>query len=457
MATTFRPAPIGSPVARRMQAGSDNVPVYLAVALGYMLLLPPQFNLTIGTTVLPAYRFLLMPAALYMISRGLRGQIRLGWIDVLIVAATAWVCFALFMTTEAVEAFTAAVAQTTDIALAYFFGRFTFRSIRDLRTFLIMMAPGLAIIGLFLIAESLTHRRLIQEFAGLVTGRSAGYRMDVRLGLFRAPGPFPHPILAGVFLASFLPLYALAGIRGWPKAAGIIAAVCSFFTMSSAALLGLVVGAALLAYNWISERFTNLTWRLFLVVAGILVFVAETATGSGAYGLILRFASLNSVSSYNRVLIWQYGTQNVIKNPWFGLGYGDWERPSWMYSSSMDHFWLLMAVRFGIIPSALMALATLLAVLMLMRAAMGANYADRRAVQGIAISLSVFALGIISVALWLSAHIWYFMLIGLAVSISASVLNAPRLRRPMLVRPRAPEAIESQQELRRNADAAPSE
>ncbi|WP_155800126.1 O-antigen ligase family protein [Porphyrobacter sp. AAP82] len=451
MATTFRPAPIGSPLARRGQAGSDNVPIYLAVALGYMLLLPPQLNLMIGTTALPPYRFMLIPAALYMISRGLRGQIRLGWIDALIVAATAWLWLALFMTTEAAEAFTAAFAQTTDIALAYFFGRFTIRSLRDLRAFLIMMAPGLAIIGLALIAESLTHKRLIQDFAGLVTGRSAGYRIDVRLGVFRAPGPFPHPILAGVFLASFLPLYVLCGVRGWPKVAGIVAAVFSFFTLSSAALLGLVVGGALLAYNWLSAHFAILTWRLLFVVTGIVVFVAETATGSGTYGIILRFASMNSVSSYHRVLIWQYGTQNVLKNPWFGLGYGDWERPVWMYSSSMDHFWLLMAVRFGIIPSVLMAIATIWAVLMLMRAATASpNYIDRRAYKGLAISLGVFGLSIISVALWLSAHIWFFMLIGLSVSVSGAVLNAPRHAVPVGPRRQLAQPIERRPELRGN-------
>jgi hypothetical protein len=426
MATIFRPAPIGSPLDRRGQAGADRVPVYLAVALGYMLLLPPQLNVMIGTTVLPPYRFMLIPAVLYMISRGLRGQIRFGWVDGLIVAATAWVCLALFMTTEATEAFTAAAAQTTDIALAYFFGRFTIRSLRDLRIFLIMMAPGLAILGLALIAESLTYRRLIQEFAGLLTGRPAGYRMDVRLGLFRAPGPFPHPILAGVFLVSFLPLYALSGVKGWPRIAGIFASICSFFTFSSAALLGLVVGGALIAYNWLSERIVNLSWRLFFVVTGLVVFVAETATGSGTYGLLMRYASFNSVSAYNRVLIWKYGTQNVLKNPWFGLGYGDWERPSWM-GDSMDHFWLLMAVRFGIIPAVLMAIATIWAVLMLMRAANASpNYLDRRAYKGLAISLGVFAFGIISVALWLSAHIWFFMLIGLSMSVSAAVLHAPR-------------------------------
>lgn len=420
MATIFRPAPIGSPLDHRGQAGADKVPLYLAVALGYMLLLPPQLNLTIGTTALPPYRFMLIPAALYMMSRGLRGHFRFGWVDGLIVAATAWVCFALFMTTEAVEAFTAAFAQTTDIALAYFFGRFTIRSLKDLRAFLIMMAPGLAFVAAIMMIESVTHQLIIQKFFAQITGRSVPYRADARLGLFRAPGPFPHPILAGVFLASFLPLYFLVGVRGWPKILGIFAAFCSFFSVSSAALLGLVVGGGLIFYNWLSERIANLSWQLFFTMAAIFVFMAELGTKSGTYSLILRFAALNSTSSYNRVLIWEFGTQSVAKHPWFGIGYAEWERPSWM-SASMDHFWLLVAVRFGLLPSVLIGVATALAVLGLARSAMlPASPTDKRALRAVAISLGVFAFGIVSVALWLSPHIWFFMLIGLSVSLAAT-------------------------------------
>lgn len=421
MATLIRPTPRPMPSAVHRPAMSDKVPVYLAVALGYMLLLPPQLNVMIGTTVLPPYRFLLIPAAIYMIAKGLRGAIKFGWIDVIIVAATAWVCFALFMTTEAVEAFTAAFAQTTDIAFAYFFGRFTIRSLKDLRTFLILMAPGLFFVAAIMVIESVTHQLIIQKFFSTITGRPIIYRADPRLGLFRSPGPFPHPILAGVFLSSFLPLFLLTGVRGWPKFLGTIAAVCSFFTVSSAALLGLVVGGALIMYDWLSERIANFSWRIFFVAAGVLVFLAETATGSGTYGLILRFASMNSFSSYNRVLIWEYGTKSVAKYPWFGIGYGYWERPEWMRSGSMDHFWLLMAVRFGIIPSVLIGLATALAVLGLARSSMVmASAADKRAIRGLAISLGVFAFGIVSVALWLAPHIWFFMLIGLSVSLAAS-------------------------------------
>jgi hypothetical protein len=420
MATTYPPVRYRLPVSDHGRASRDNVPVYLAVALGYLLLLPPQLNLVIGTTVLPPYRFLLIPGAVYMIASGLRGAIRIGWVDVLIILASAWVSLALFMTTPAGDAFTAAIAQTTDIALAYFFGRFTLRSLRDLRLFLVLMAPGLALIAATMVLEAVSHRLIIQDIFGRLTGRGTNFRVsDPRFGLFRAFGPFPHPILAGIFLSSFLPLYFLSGLRGWPKYMGIFAAFCSFFSVSSAALLGLVVGGALMIYGWLSERIANLTWRLFFLASAIFVFVAELATGAGSFGLIMRFASLNSVSSYNRVLIWEFGTRSVAKHPWFGIGYAEWERPAWM-STSMDHFWLLVAVRFGIIPSVLLAIAAILAVLLLMRAAMVTNGTDKRTYQGVAISLGVFALGVISVALWLSAHIWFFMLIGISVSIAAA-------------------------------------
>ena len=40
--------------------------------------------------------------------------------------------------------------------------------------------------------------------------------------------------------------------------------------------------------------------------------------------------------------------KGIVGSPWFGLGLGDWVRPWYMYSGSMDNFWLVMAVRYGV-------------------------------------------------------------------------------------------------------------
>lgn len=399
---------------RRALLGEDGL-IYLAALLGYILLLPPQLNITILGSVMPPYRFFLIPAALLVLATGLRGRFAFTIPDFLILGTTFWISVSLFLNHEPTDALGSSVALATDIGLAYFFARAVFRTLRDVRIFLLLMMPGLLIIGSIMAVESITHTNIIQPFFGNLTGQSVGWRHDERLGFMRARGPFPHPILGGIFLASFLPLFWMSGLSRIPRSAGSLAAILSFFTVSSAALLALTAATGLMIYNWLTERFSNLTWRLFFGGAAILIFALEFGTKSGSFNLLMRFASLNSYSAFNRVHIWRFGTRNVAENPWFGLGFNDWERPVWM-KASIDHFWLLQAVQFGIATPLFMALATILAVLALMRGARYSSGVDRHSLQGLAIALSVFALGIVSVSIWLSAQVWFFALLGICVS-----------------------------------------
>lgn len=429
MASITGPAlqrPVSRPVPMLRAIG---FPVLLAAFLGYVMLLPPQFNLNIGTTTVPPFRLILIPALAFIVLSYARGHVRFRLADAFALLLGFWVTLAMFMTTEAIEAFTAAVAQTSDMVIAYFFGRATIRSPRDFRVFLLLVAPALFAAGALVAIESITHRPIVQPIAAaLLGGDYVLARPDFRLGLLRARGSFPHPILAGVFLASFLPLYLLSGLRGWPRLIGSLGAVFAFFTVSSAALLGLTTGLILTGYNWLSERISNLSWRMFFAVSAIFVFVAE-ASGAGTYRLLIRYGSLNSSSAYNRIRIWNYGTRNVEANPWFGIGYADWDRPDWL-GDSVDNFWLLTAMRFGLIPPTLTLLMTLLAALAMIRIAGTAGTVDRRTLTGVVIALSVFAFGATSVALWGSALVWFFMMIGLGVSLGAQpqqrLLRAPQ-------------------------------
>ena len=357
----------------------------------------------------------------------------MSWPDYLMIGATAWVCLAIFMTTPAVEAFTTAVAQTVDIGLAYFFARAAFQQPRDLRLFLLLMVPGLALMGALIVFESVTHRHVLQPLFAALTGKYFFVPLDLRMGLMRAQGAFPHPILAGIFMASFLPLFWMSGIRGWPRWVGVIASFSSFFTLSSAAMLALTAGTALVAYNWLSERIVNLSWRMFFLGVGVLTFAAELGTNSGTFNLLMRYAALNSGSAYNRVLIWRYGTQNVKKNPWFGLGYGDWERPSWMVGS-LDHYWLLLAMQFGIIAPLLIALAMIIALIVLARETQYGSLVDRRTMRGLAIGMGVFGLGVISVSVWLSAQIWFFAMLGMTVGIGSHAVRRRQMITEALLR-----------------------
>ncbi|MFB0612091.1 O-antigen ligase family protein [Aurantiacibacter poecillastricola] len=394
---------------------ASNLRVYAAVALGYLLLMPMQFYMNIGGSVIPPYRIFLIISSLFAIREIARGQVRLGWADTAIIIAVIWICLAMSITSTADEALTASIAHITDIGFSYFFARAAFRNLRDVRMFLLLLLPGIFSLGLILVIEAVTHQHIIQGAAAAITGSGVDYRSAPRLGLMRAQGPFPHPISAGIFLSSFLPLYWLAGFKGWVRFAGAFAAICSFATVSSATLLSLVAAIGLLVYNWLSSLIANLTWRLLFVVIALVTFTLELGTGSGVFGTFVRFASLNMASSYNRVLIWRYGTQNVEQNPWFGIGYADWDRPIWMVAS-IDHYWLLTAMRFGLPASVLIGLATLLGILLVVKKSMTSTGEDQRCERGLAIAMAVFALGLISVSVWASAQVWYFTMLGMVVS-----------------------------------------
>ena len=432
MATIYEPNTHARPLIARARGPAAPLPVLAMVFLGYLMLAPPQFNPMIGGSSLPPYRIFLLGSSLFVLASVFGGRVRLAWPDILMALALAWISFAMSMTSTAEEAFTASVAHFADIGFAYFFARAAIRNLRDFRIFLLLMAPGLLILAAFLVIESVTQQHIIQPFFSKITGIGWSYRSDPRLGLMRAQGPFPHPILAGVFLASFICLYWMSGLHRLPRLVGVIAALCSFFTVSAATLIAIVLSVSLLVYSWLTERITNVSWRLFFAIAGIFVFAAETGTNSGTFRLIIRYASFSQDSGGNRVNIWKYGSESVANHPWFGIGYGDWVRAPWM-GDSVDNFWLLMAMRFGLPAAFLIFMAMIIAILGLMRRSMQSNLVDSRAERGVAMALSVFAMTLVSVALWLSAQSWFYMLLGIAVSLA----NAPR---PIL-RPARPVAL----------------
>jgi hypothetical protein len=72
--------------------------------------------------------------------------------------------------------------------------------------------------------------------------------------------------------------------------------------------------------------------------------------------VFLSYATFSSHNAYWRAQIFEWGMVNVWANPIFGLGFNDWVRPFYMYSGSMDNFWLVQAVRYGI-PSFLLITA----------------------------------------------------------------------------------------------------
>ena len=413
-AATVAPRAKARPIA-------DVLPLVL---LFYAFFLPGEIRVEISGLAIYPHRMAFLVLLPWCLTRSFD---RLHAVDVLVFVAASWMVlsFSVFYGFE--QGVVRGAALAIDAVAAYLIARLSIRSLRDLRVLLVMIAPGLALAGLSMAVESVTHTNLIHPAAAQIFGALPMYedgqaigtvdvRTEVRLGLMRARGAFAHAILAGVFLAAMLGLYLFGSLRKWPYLAGMAAGFCSIFSVSSAAFLALLVVLVLYAYDRLQQIVTFASWRLFMVVAGILMLVGQVVSSSGIAGIVIRL-SLNPATGSYRLLIWEYGLESISRNPWFGIAFSGYDRPSWMIES-IDNHWLLMGVRHGFIEPLLLLAAFITAIVAMSLAAVRqTSEADRRLCVGIAVVLAVIVITGFSVSFFGALASWIFVMLGIAVSI----------------------------------------
>jgi hypothetical protein len=187
-----------------------------------------------------------------------------------------------------------------------------------------------------------------------------------RMGLNRVQNAFTHPIHYGLFcsVAFSLNFIALKGkiSTSWRWISSILISLGCLLALSSGALLALVMQIGLIGWAVV---FQKIAWRWWLLV-GLLVLayiLIDLLSNRTPIRVFLSYATFSAHTAYWRSLIFEYGFQNALDNPLFGIGLNDWERPFWMYGDSMDNFWLVLAVRFGF-PAAIFMIVGYLYVLL---------------------------------------------------------------------------------------------
>lgn len=415
-------------IARDYPVGRENaVPLWPVILVIYAALLPREIRLEVGPLTLFSDRIALLAVLPFIVRRMMAGAMRPVMADGLMLAGGLWMIAAMIGHYGFAGGLQKGGSLAFDSTLSYYLARVSFRSLQDVRRVLIAVSPGLFIAGLTVAIESITHqevvqpiaRRLFGELPAYIGGEVVGLRQHkefFRLGLMRGEGPFDHAIHAGLFLAVCAPLYLTSGIRGWPRNLGNVASLFSVFSLSSAALLALVLGYALVVLDKLQRHIRELSWTLIIGVTSAAVLTVQVISNSGVPALIVRYLTLDSSTAYFRQLIWQYGTAAVMKHPLTGIGFSEYQRPAWMVTGSVDAHWLLLAMRFGLFPSIAFLVATLLALVALSRASVSLPSLDRQFSRGIAIALFVLALSMFSVALWGGLLTWFKVLLGTCVT-----------------------------------------
>lgn len=410
-----------------------------AIVLTYACILPSELTFEIADIAFSPHRLagvLMLP---FVFGEVKKNPIRLSRIDLMIGFCAIW----YVVSSYAVDGFpivvTRGVATMIDLSTAYLIGRSSIRSHEDVQRFLILVLPGVALTGLTVFLESVLQRPLVRPVIAGLLGKSAGaIDMRVRLGLMRGSGPFYHPILAGTFLTSFLALYwySFRSMRRL-RIGGILAGLSGFFTMSSAALIAIVMTFAGIGGMWI-QRNSRIPVFVLAALGAVAAYIALLfASNSGPLSIFIRYLTISSDTAFYRRKIWEFGVIEVQNHPIFGIGQREYERPAWMVKDSVDAYWLLLSMQHGL-PLGLGLFGAFVAVMVMLGRAMkklprGSTARDMH--FGMIVSLFVFGLSAFTVHLFDGLDKWLMLQMAAGVSV---VQHTNRLVRPAPRAPRGP-------------------
>lgn len=409
------------------------LPIVLLVA---SFLAPTELSLYVAGLRLPPHRIALLLILPFAIARLFqrRGP-RLGAADAAVALFTAWSVFALTYHGTGTSGLVFASSLALECLGAYLAARAYVRNEQDFRGTLATLVLAIAIAALIALPETLLGRHFTHDAMQSLTGYIHPRALERRMGLLRAYGTFDHPIHLGTFAASLAALVWCASPRLSQRFIGLsVVGAATLAALSSAPMLCLALQIGLLIY----ERATRgLPSRTFLSLAGLALafaLISLVATRS-PFALIATGFTLDPWTGYYRLLIWEYGIAALLANPVLGIGLAEWERPHWMYSETVDAFWLLIAMRTGFPGIVLMLAAVALAIRTVWRASgPRAPRPIQRIARGWIVALVAMSLAAATVHLWNVVHTYYFFFLGLA----GWIADPARLGQSAVVRPTAP-------------------
>jgi O-antigen ligase len=323
---------------------------HLAVIM-FLVGLAVPWIITLGPMNLSVYRLVLLGTLLPCLLSWIRGTFGFRLPDLALFLYSIWAAVTLFAAHDG-----SAAAQTSGIFFietigAYLLARRYVRDAADFRGMVLMVTMVVLALSPFAIYEWITGNKPLLTTLSAVFPTVEITTMMPRWGFWRVQGPFSHSIEFGLFCTSIVALTHLAWGQDnnfasrWFLTAAV--AGTTFLSMSSAPISCLVFQAALMTYAWLLRRNSS-KWAILWSIVAVAFLAAQFGSSQGAAKFFISNFTFDPQTGWYRVAIWDFGSASVLNHPLLGIGLGDWERPRWMASDSVDNFWLLTAMRYGI-------------------------------------------------------------------------------------------------------------
>ncbi|MET3926545.1 O-antigen ligase domain-containing protein [Devosia sp. 2618] len=384
------------------------------------------FVIYLGGVRLSAYRFtliiLFVPCLVWLV-QGRAGRVRLP--DILVALFALWCVISLTAVNGLGTGVQTGGIQVLETITPYLIARCCIRTADDFRA-LGRLLTGIALVLLpFALYEAISGHNIYLEIASHIFPSIEIADKEPRWGLRRAQLFFEHPILMGVCLGSIVALThmvvgrELSFGRRWMRS--VMVGLTGALSLSSGPISGILVQIMLMGWNWVLHWF-RARWMLLISLAGAFVLAVQLFAKRPLPNILFSFA-FEQESAFFRIVIWDFGTQSVANHPLFGVGMGDWERPSWM-PPSIDMFWLYNAIVYGIPGGALMLAFFLASVITVGRVkGLDQRHYDYRAAY--LISMCSFFLTGWMVHFWNGTYVFFMFMVGAGIWLRDAPFSAP--------------------------------
>ena len=380
--------------------------------------LPIQAN--IGGLVFTTVRLLLLLVIVPLTINLLRGRYgRVLLVDIMFFLHILWGAVALTANNpDRVVAFMG--SNSIEFIGGYLIARACIQNIDDFRRliwFLVVVVVATFPLALY---ETLTGDpfiiRMIESMPGISSTTIAN--SAPRLGLRRVQVFLAHPIHYGLF-ASFILSSLFVGFReGLPTMTRygltLIVLICIFLSLSSGALLAALLQIGLVLWAWVFKK-NDARWIIFFLTCIAAYVTVDLLSNRTPIQVFMHYATFNSHNAYFRSIIFDWGMKNVWANPIFGIGLNDWVRPIYMRSGSMDNFWLVMVVRYGIPGFLFLAFGYLLALWRIGRRNLHGDQPFRQLRLGWMFSMVGMTFTLTTVHIWGEIYSFVFFFFGAGI------------------------------------------
>jgi hypothetical protein len=218
-----------------------------------------------------------------------------------------------------------------------------------------------------------------------------------------------------------------------------------FMSLSSAPFLAAGLQVMMIAWDRIFA-FLRARWVILVVLGTSLLAALQAFTPDGLVAFVFDNFLLMPQTGYGRLGILYWGSLSVIEHPFFGVGQGDWVRAYDMGHPTVDNFWLLTAMKYGL-PALLLLWFSVAVNTLGILAQTRLDPEEQRQRRGYLITLAGLVMILATVAIWgpvstfvltyFGAGVWFY-----TQGEGSGAATGPRARAPGPVRRRiAPGAL----------------